>query len=163
MIKTRQEAQNINLKYYLGCSDMIYRNGQEDKYTNLVHAFNTFLNLFSSEYVAGSYWAQDSFLRDDVYETQILFISLVNKSGKMPNKISNFINDIKPSINVKRIATYTYPNQMTYFGGEWKDDGMHPVSFFQELMKLLKHNSYQEYARKEFRKTGLPYVHITSS
>ncbi len=75
-----KDIYNNELKYYMDGSHMVAMNGEPNRYTNFMHAYNTWLNYFWSSYFSGDWWAQDQFLCQDIRETTELLIGLFNSS-----------------------------------------------------------------------------------
>ena len=131
-----------NRKYYMDHSYMIAMNGQPDRWTDFMHAFNTFLNFYWIDYFGGGgFWTQDQWLMDDIRETQIKFIELVNSpEDEMSIGILTFIEGLKPAPHWSRKATYVYPNPMTFYDKKYEDDkygyhGYHPRHLFVKIME----------------------------
>ncbi len=151
-----KDLYNTALKYHLNCSNTLNMNGEPDNYTDLMHTFNTFLDYFWRDYFGGGFWAQDSFLMDDIRETQRLFIEQTNKGDdEITIGMLNFISNIKKSPQLSR---YGYKNAATYFGPGYEEHGVHPRSILDILMPIFKHGSIQEMVRKEIRESGFPYI-----
>ena len=151
-------------KYHLDSSNMIVMKGDPDKYTNLMHAYNTWLYCFWSDYFGGGFWAQDQFLKDDIVETNKLLLELLNSESDVTIGILSFVDGIKSIPNPPRRAEhYIYPNQMTYYDDKHDKYGYSPIQIFHKTMELLKHESIQETIQKSCRKAKLPYINITVS
>ncbi|MES2287656.1 MAG: hypothetical protein V4547_18315 [Bacteroidota bacterium] len=157
------ENQEINiydskLKYYMNHTHLISSNDEPDIYTNLMHAYNTWLNFFWSDFFGGAYWANDNFLNSDILEVNKLIINQMNGStDDISIGLLSFIEKLKPVSRIYRRGHYVYEPQMTYFDRKAE---YHPRQIFGKVMELLKHESIQEFAREELRKEGLPYMNI---
>lgn len=152
---TQSEIYNDKLKYYLDSSHMVRMNGEPDKYTNLMHMFNTFLSYFWRDYFGGGFWAQDIFLQSDIREVHLRFIELANKpEDEMTIGMLKFIDEIKPT---PLHYPSEYPKPMTCYEGEF---AYSPRQIFLKMKELLKIDSVQDAARESFRKDGIPYTSI---
>lgn len=143
---------------------MIAMNGEPDKWTNLMYAFNTFLNFFWSDYFSGANWAQDPFLEADVQKAQQEFIKMVNRpEDEMSIGVLTYIQGIKPSPHWTR-GRHPYPTPlMTYYENDDDKYGDHPQVIFGKIMDFLKVDSVQEVARQSFKEAGLPYMIINNT
>lgn len=160
-----QEIFDRNKKYYVDNSHMIAMNGEPDKWTNFMHAFNTFLNFFWADYFGGGFWTQDQWLENDIRDTTKKFIELVNKpEDEMSIGILTFIQGLKPAPHYRR-GRGNYPGLvlMAYYDDETKEYGYHPRVTFGKIMELLKHDSIQEIVRQELKEAGLPYINIINN
>jgi hypothetical protein len=149
---------NKNLKYYVDSSHMIVMNGDPDKYTNFMNAYNTFLEYFWIDNIQGvAFWAKDTFLMGDIRKTTQAFIEQVNKSeDEISIGMLSFIEGLKPAPHYRR-TKYSYVTLMTYYDESCKDYGYPPIFIFHKIMQLLKLKSSQEAASKACMDAGLVY------
>ncbi len=134
-------------------------NGEPNKYTNFMHAYNTFLNCFWACHFSMDYWASDPFLMADIRDTNILLIELFNSSeDNMTIGMLSFIDGLKPMPTRKWSKNYTYPTQMTFYDDSCDEHGYGVQYIFHKTMELLKHQSIQQIAKEEMQKAGLPYM-----
>ncbi len=147
------------LKYFIDHGNMICMKGEPNQFTNLMHAYNTWLYYFWSAFFGGGFWAQDDFLIADIRFVNKSLIELFNGPEDEINiGIMSFIDGIKPIQNVIRSSSYIYPHQMTFYDDSCEEFGYHPMQIFAKIMNLIKYESSQENAKKRMREAGIPYT-----
>ena len=161
-MKAIENICDKELKYHVTYYYMIEMNGEPDRFTNFMHAYNTWLFYFNVSYGEGiADWAKDWLLWGDIDNTTRLLIQLFNgPEDNITPEMQAFIDGLRPCENFEWTRNYVYPSPMTFYDDSCEKYGYHAKRLFRKIMKLVGHYSMTEYAREEFKKAGLPYTII---
>ncbi len=143
-------------KYYPSFPQFIRMRGQPDRYTNLVHAWNTFMLVYWEEVNSGGFWVSTFGLDYDIRESNFALLRVINnQKDEIDADVFIFIQGLKPAPEWKKYGKHKYETPMTYCHDKYGD--LHPKHLLDEFTRIFKIESCRAMFKQMVKERGLIY------